>query len=96
MNYFKYFTSYFSSEKTYSPVKKDDETKIVKTENYDEFDEQVINSVNKQMLYNVNLAKSNVNLAKDNVNLAKSNENTPLINSSNKTNKIKFARKNSL
>ena len=81
MNYFKYFTSYFSSEKTYSPVKKDDETKIVKTENYDEFDEQVINSVNKQMLYNVNLAK-------DNVNLAKSNENTPLINSSNKTNKI--------
>lgn len=83
MNYLKYFTSYFSSEKSYSPIKNNDERKIVKNVNYDEFDEQVINSVNKQMFYKDK--KSNINL-----------EKTRLLESSNKTNKIKFARKNSL
>ena len=61
MNYLRYFTSYFSSEQTNYGVKdclnKDKDNNFNKNK-FDEFDEQIINSLNKNMIYNTNITNN--------------------------------------
>ena len=81
MNYLRYFTSYFSSEKTNYDVKECEN----KLDKFDKLDEEISNSLNKQMMYNLN--KDNNTTTNTNLNKDKDN---------NKINKINFVRKNSL
>lgn len=99
MDYLKYFTSYFSSEKTYTTIKEDKVDLKTNKVDFDEFDKKIVNSINKQMMYSKTKVDLKTNKLSENSPLLTSNNNIANNinnNNNNNKNKIKFIRKNSL
>ena len=95
MDYLKYFTKYFTTDKEYTEVKKSEDDKNTdfekrnfdKSDKFDEFDNKIVETANKSM-FNSDVVKNKKILK---------NEKTPLLQQKlNKPNKITFLRKDSL